>query len=224
MSLSASSSGSSRHPGRPSSRVSPAGEVPGVQDRGAHRGDDPAHALGDVAVSDQADGAAADLANRLAQLRIRRPAGSPAHRGVQRRQPAQRRQHQQHRALGHRGGVGAGHVGDRDPAIGGGRDVDRVHPGAELVHKSQPLAEPQVVTRQRPQHMPNHLRVGQFSIKRPVVLLRAPTDVEPTRLGRDEVEHLRTGSEVGENLQRHRLAIHLAMTSACSLRAPGVVK
>ncbi|CNV87624.1 Uncharacterised protein [Mycobacterium tuberculosis] len=30
--------------------------------------------------------------------------------------------------------------------------------------------------------------------------------------------------EMGENTQRHRLAIHLAMVSACSLRAPGVVK
>ena len=32
------------------------------------------------------------------------------------------------------------------------------------------------------------------------------------------------GDEVSEDPQRHRLAIHLAMVSACSLRAPGVVK
>ena len=32
------------------------------------------------------------------------------------------------------------------------------------------------------------------------------------------------GNELGENSQRHRLLIHAVMTSACSLRAPGVVK
>lgn len=72
--------------------------------------------------------------------------------------------------------------------------------------------------------MPNHFGFGQFAIETRVVVGRTPANVKPIRFGSKEIEDFVTGNEVGENSQRHRLLIHLAMVSACSLRAPGVVK
>ena len=130
MSLAASSSG----------RVPPAG-VPvvagaGVQHVGAHRRDDPLDPLGDVAVADQ---------SRRCSRRCRGPSrrasaseGQPrpaAGGAVQFGQPAQRGQHQQHRALGDRRRVGARHVGHGDTAAVAVVDVDGVDPGAQLVHQ-----------------------------------------------------------------------------------------
>jgi len=57
-----------------------------------------------------------------------------------------------------------------------------------------------------------------------VVVLVAPPHIEPIRFGRNDPQHRLAGQEVRENPHRHRLAIHFAMVSACSLRAPGVVK
>jgi hypothetical protein len=92
------------------------------------------------------------------------------------------------------------------------------------VHEPQPDPAPQVGARQRPQHVPNHVRGRQLPVKARVVVFGAPPDVKPIRFWRNEIEHLTAGNEVGENPQRHRLVIHLAMVSACSERAPGVVK
>lgn len=72
--------------------------------------------------------------------------------------------------------------------------------------------------------MPNHLDIGQFAVEAVVVVGGAPPNVEPICFGGKEIEDSFTWNEVGENSQRHRLLIHLAMVSACSLRAPGVVK
>jgi hypothetical protein len=92
------------------------------------------------------------------------------------------------------------------------------------VHQPQPDSAPQVGARKRPKHVPNHLRVGQLPVKARVVVFGAPSHVKPIRFWRNEIEHSIAGDEVGENSQRHRLVIHLAMVSACSLRAPRVVK
>ena len=72
--------------------------------------------------------------------------------------------------------------------------------------------------------MPDHIGVGQLPVERGVVVFAAVPDIEPISMRRKEVEHLWTGNEVSQDAQRHRLAIHLEMVSACSLRAPGVVK
>ena len=72
--------------------------------------------------------------------------------------------------------------------------------------------------------MPDHLGVGQFAVEGLVVVLGAVPDVQPIRLWCKEFSHLVAGNEVREDSQRHRFAIHLAMVSAFSLRAPGVVK
>jgi hypothetical protein len=72
--------------------------------------------------------------------------------------------------------------------------------------------------------MPNHVSFGQLAVEARVVIRGTPSDVEPICFGSKEIEDFVTGNEVGENSQRHRLLIHLAMVSACSLRAPGVVK
>ena len=85
----------------------------------------------------------------------------------------------------------------------------------------------QVGARKRPQDVPDHLGLGQLAVERVVVVLGAEPDVEPIRLGRKEFGHLVAGNEVGEDFTSFSappLAIHLAMVSACSLRAPGVVK
>ena len=76
----------------------------------------------------------------------------------------------------------------------------------------------------RPQHVPDHLGLGQLAVEGVVVILAAVADIEPIRLWRKEFSDLLAGDEVGEDPQRHRFAIHLAMVSAFSLRAPGVVK
>ena len=83
--------------------------------------------------------------------------------------------------------------------------------------------------------MPDHLGLRQFAIERVVVVLGAVADVEPIGLWRNEVQHLGAGREMGQHPHRralargvssyrHRFAIHLAIVSAFSLRAPGVVK
>ncbi len=72
--------------------------------------------------------------------------------------------------------------------------------------------------------MPDHLGVGQLAVEGVVVILGAVPDIEPIRLWRKEFQDLVARNEVREDSQRHRFAIHLAMVSAFSLRAPGVVK
>ena len=57
-----------------------------------------------------------------------------------------------------------------------------------------------------------------------VVVLGAEPDVEPIPLQLKELEHFVARGEMGQYLHRHRFAIHFAIVSACSLRAPGVVK
>ena len=92
------------------------------------------------------------------------------------------------------------------------------------MHQTQLGRTPQVLTGQRAQDVPDHLGVGQFAVQGLVVVLVAPPHIEPIRFGRNDPQHRLAGQEVRENSHRHRLAIHFAMVSACSLRAPGVVK
>ena len=49
------------------------------------------------------------------------------------------RQQKAHGELGHGGSVAAGHVGDEDPAAGGGIGVDRVRAGPGPDHQHQPV-------------------------------------------------------------------------------------
>ncbi len=196
----------------------------GVQHLGAHGGHHRLHALRDVAVADQPDGAAADVAHRLAEARVGRPALALAGRPVQRGQPPQRGEHQQHGALGDRGRVRAGHVRHRDAQPRRGVDVDGVHPGAQLVHEPQASRLLEIGTGDGPQHVPDHLGLGQLAVEGVVVILGAVPDVEPIRLWCNEFQDLLARNEVREDSQRHRFAIHLAIVSAFSLRAPGVVK
>jgi hypothetical protein len=72
--------------------------------------------------------------------------------------------------------------------------------------------------------VPDDLGVGQLAVEGVVVILGAVTDIEPIRLWHKEFQDLLTRNEVREHSQRHRFAIHLAIVSAFSLRAPGVVK
>ena len=78
-----------------------------------------------------------------------------------------------------------------------------------------------------PQHRvgQQHVGVGQFPIERRIIVRRAEPDVDQILQRRKEVGDARTGREMRQHpksVHRHRLAIHLAMTSACSLRAPVV--
>ena len=66
-------------------------------------------------------------------------------------------------------------------------------------------------------------RVGQFTVEGLVVVLAAVPDVEPIRLWFKEFQNLGAGDEVGQDFHQRR-AIHVAMVSAFSVRAPGVVK
>ena len=72
--------------------------------------------------------------------------------------------------------------------------------------------------------MPDHVRVGQLAIEGVVVVLRAVPNVQPIRLWRKEFVDPLARREMGEDPQRNLFAIHLAIVSAFSLRAPGVVK
>ena len=74
------------------------------------------------------------------------------------------------------------------PSARRGVDVDGVHPGAQLVHQPQPRRLLEVVAGDRPQHVPDHLGVGQFAIEGLVVVLGAVPDVEPIRLWRKEFQ------------------------------------
>ena len=120
------------------------------------------------------------------------------------------------------GGVGAGHVGHRDAQPRRGVDVDGVDARAQLVHQPAPrCACSRSAPDNRPQHVPDHLGFGQLAVERVVVVLGAVPDVEPIRFRRKEFQHLVAGHEMGQDPYRHRFAIHLAMVSAFSLRAPG---
>jgi hypothetical protein len=87
--------------------------------------------------------------------------------------------------------------------LGGRLDVDGVDPGAELVYQPQSSRAQQVGARKRPEHMPYHFGVGQFPIERGLrirsVVVGAPTDVKPISFRREEIEHLRSGKEMGED-------------------------
>ncbi len=170
-----------------------------MQDVGSHSDHDPLHGLRDVAVADQSHGAAADVTHGLAEARIRRPALAAARGAVELGEPAQRSKHQQHGALGDRGGIGAGHVGHGDPQPRRGVDVDGVDARAELVHEPTPLRLLEVCTRDRPQHVPDHLGVGEFGIERVVVILGAVVDIEPIRFWCNELRDLVAGNVVRED-------------------------
>jgi hypothetical protein len=66
--------------------------------------------------------------------------------------------------------------------------------------------------------------VGQLAVESRVVILGAPADIKLIRFCGKKIQHFLAGNKVGEDSQRHRLLIHLAIVSACSVRAPGVVK
>ena len=174
-----------------------------MQHRGTHRGDDARDLFRDVAVADQPNRARSDVADRLAELRVGRPAAAVASRLIQHREAAQGGQHQQHRSLGYRRRVGAGHVGNGDTAFGGGVDVDGIDPGAELVHQPQASPPGQIGRGKWPQHMPNHVGLGYFPVEGLVrlggVVIGTPADVKPIRFRRKEIQHLRAGNEVGED-------------------------
>lgn len=72
--------------------------------------------------------------------------------------------------------------------------------------------------------MPKYVGLGQLAVEGGVIVGGTPPDVEPICFGCKKFENFVTWYEMRENSQRHRLLIHLAMVSACSLRAPGVVK
>jgi hypothetical protein len=72
--------------------------------------------------------------------------------------------------------------------------------------------------------VPNDLGLGQFAVEGVVVVLGAVANVEPIRLWRKEFSDSLARREVREDSQRQCFAIHLAIVSAFSLRAPGVVK
>jgi hypothetical protein len=159
--------------------------------------------LCDVAIADQPDRAAADVAHRLAEARVGRPAPTVAGRPVQRGQPPQRGQHQQYGALRDRGRVRAGHVRHRDAQPRRGFDVDGVDPRAHLVHEPQVSRLFEVVTGDGTQHVPDHLGLGQVAVESVVVILAAVADIEPIRLWCEEFGDLLTRDEVCEDSQRH---------------------
>jgi hypothetical protein len=82
----------------------------------------------------------------------------------------------------------------------------------------------EVFTRYGPQHVPDHLGIRQLTVEGVVVIFGAAAEIEPIRLWREDFSDSITGNAVCEDPHRHRLPIHLAMVSAFSLRAPGVVK
>ena len=65
---------------------------------------------------------------------------------------------------------------------------------------------------------------GQFAIEGVVVIFGAVVDVKPIPLRCKKFQNLDARREMGQDPYRHRFAIHLAIVSAFSLRAPGVVK
>ena len=98
------------------------------------------------------------------------------------------------------------------------------NPGAQLVHEPQVSRLIEIGTGDGPQHVPDDLGPGQLAVEGVVVILAAIPDIEPIRLWRNKFQDLLARNEVREDSQRHRFAIHLAIVSAFSLRAPGVVK
>ena len=134
--------------------------------------------LRDIAVADQADGAAADIADGLTEAGV---GGQPARRGWRRPVPAAGAWRRASAApfLGRRRRVGPWHVGHRDPQFGGGVDVDGVDARAEFVHEAQVFAAAQILAGQRPQHVPHRVGPRQFAVQGLVVVLATPPDVEP---------------------------------------------
>ena len=90
----------------------------------------------------------ADVSSVLTETWVRRPAPSHPRGPIQRGQPAQGGEHEQHGALGDGRGVGAGHVGHPDAQPGGGVHVDGVHPRPELVHQAAAPGSLEVGARQ----------------------------------------------------------------------------
>ena len=72
--------------------------------------------------------------------------------------------------------------------------------------------------------MPDHLGIGQLAIEGIVVILGSVPDIQPIGFWCNKIQHLLARDEMGQDPQLHRFAIHLAIVSAFSLRAPGVVK
>ena len=86
-----------------------------------------------------------------------------------------------------------------------GVHVDGVHPCAHLVHQPESARLLEVVTRDGPQHVPDHLGIGQLTVEGIVVILGAVADIEPIHLWRKEFGDLIAGNEVCEDSYRHRL-------------------
>jgi len=71
------------------------------------------------------------------------------------------------------GRVRTGHVRHRDAKARRGFHVDGVHPCAHLVHELQPPGPLKIVSREGPQHVPDHLGLGQLAVENVVVILAA---------------------------------------------------
>ena len=57
----------------------------------------------------------------------------------------------------------------------------------------------EVVSGDRPQHVPEHLGLGQFAVESVVVVLAAVPDIEPIRLWCKKFGDLLAGNEVRED-------------------------
>ena len=135
MSLSASSSVSGRQPGWPSSRVLVCSTL------GAHGEHDRLDPLRDVAVADQPDRAAADVAHRLAEASG--PTASRVPSRVARSSAGSRRSAASISSTvpsATEGAFAPGMFATAMPSRVAVVDVDGVDPGAQLVHQLQPRA------------------------------------------------------------------------------------
>ncbi len=80
------------------------------------------------------------------------------------------------------GALAPGMLATAMPQPGRGVDVDGVHAGAQLVHQPAAPGQLEVVARQRSQHVPDHLGLGQLAVEGVVVVFGAVSDVQPIGL------------------------------------------
>jgi hypothetical protein len=186
-------------------QADPVGYAAMVDHVRAHRLDDRAEAAGDVAVADEADRLAGDLAELLWVRRIG-PPGARTRRAVEGRDPAEDREEQAQRHLGDGGCVDAGKVGDGDAALAGGVDVDRVHADAELLDQRQLRRPVHALGRDGFEHVEQRLGVGQRGEECCVVTLGRPRHVDAVGRQRRELGlEPRARVVVEQHLHKRRL-------------------
>ena len=194
-----------------------------VEDPRAHQGEDGREDARNGAVAHQPHRPPADLPGALQHVRRRPPARAGADAAVQVDEAAEAGDHERQGHLRHGAAIGPRHIAHRDPARGGGGEVDGVDADADLLDQPQPGGGGDVPGAEGLEDVPHRLGAGERRAQPGAVVGRDDLDGDAVfvRERREAGAEPGTGRVVPDRLhRRNRLLRWTARGTLPRRRAP----